>query len=58
MSYKNQKQVALEGIEIELEQYSSIFGEETVTEFRIYNNSVGVPKVGLFEEVNNYFLVY
>ena len=44
--------------EVELEQYTSVLSEEAVTEFLIYNNSVGVPKVGLFEEVINYFLVY
>ena len=32
--------------------------EEAAVEFTIYSNSVVVPKVGLFEEVINYFLVY
>ncbi len=58
MTYKNQKQLALEDIEAELEQYSSIFSEEVITEFLVYNNSVGAPKVGLFEEVINYSPAY
>ena len=55
MFHSNQEQKVLEA---ELEQYIPVLSEEAVTEFLIYNNSVGVPKVGLFEEVINYFLVY
>ena len=55
MFHSNQEQKVLEA---ELEQYIPVLSEEAVTEFLIYNNSVGAPKVGLFEEVINYFLVY
>ena len=55
MFYSNQEQKVLE---VELEQYIPVLSEEVVTEFLIYSNSIGVPKVGLFEEVINYFLVY
>ena len=55
MFQSNQEQKILE---IEIEQYTPLLPEEAVVEFLIYNNSVGAPKVGLFEEVINYFLVY
>lgn len=55
MFYSNQEQKVLEA---ELEQYIQLLPEEAVTEFLVYTSSIGVPKVGLFEEVINYFLVY
>lgn len=55
MFHSNQEQKVLEA---ELEQYTQLLPEEAVTEFLIYSNSVGAPKIGLFEEVINYFLVY
>ena len=53
MFHSNQEQKVLE---VELEQYTPLLPEEVVAEFLIYSNSIGVPKIGLFEEVNNYFL--
>ena len=47
-----------ERLEVELDQYTSIFSEEVAAEFTVYNNSVGVPRVGLFEEIISHFLVY
>lgn len=55
MFQSNQEQKILE---IEIEQYIPVFSEEVATVFTVYNNTVGVPKVGLFKEVINYFLVY
>lgn len=55
MFHSNQEQKVLEA---QLEQYTPLLPEEAVAEFLVYNNSVGAPKVGLFEEVINYFLVY
>ena len=55
MFYGNQEQKVLE---IELEQYTQLLPEEAVTEFLIDSNSIGLPKIGLFEEIINYFLVY
>ena len=55
MFHSNQEQKALE---VELDQYSPVLSEEVVTEFTVYSNSVGVPRVGLFEEIINCFLVY
>ena len=55
MFQSNQEQKVLE---VELEQYSPVLSEEAATEFLVYTSSIGVPKVGLFEEVINYFLVY
>ena len=55
MIHSNQEQKVLE---VELEQYTPLLPEEAAIEFLIYNNSIGVPKIGLFEEVINYFLVY
>ena len=47
-----------EAPEAELEQYIPVLSEEAVTEFLVYTSSIGAPKIGLFEEVINYFLVY
>ena len=55
MFHSNQEQKALE---VELENYTPVLSEETAIVFTVYNNSIGVPKVGLFEEVVNYLLVY
>ena len=55
MFYSNQEQKVLEA---ELEQYTSVLSEEVANEFLVYTSSIGAPKVGLFEEVINYFLVY
>ena len=55
MFCSNQEQKVLE---VELEQYTSVLSEEVAIEFLVYVSSTGVPKVGLFEEVINYFLVY
>ena len=55
MFQSNQEQKILE---IEIEQYIPLLQEEAVTEFLVYTSSIGVPKVGLFEEVINCFLVY
>ena len=45
-------------LEVELDQYTSIYSEEVAAEFTIYSNSTGVPKVGLFEEIISHFLIY
>ena len=45
-------------LEVELDHYTSVFSEEVVAEFTVYNNSVGVPRVGLFEEIISHFLIY